>query len=208
MSDCSPIMRRRPRPPLSSATPASSSSRQNKRKKKSKKIKKLRHERKNHRQARLSCKLLDHQAKEKSDDECSNSEDDADASDDSIVASNSDDPDGNFSLYALSMTSQAEAAGFTVPLNQVRHQDRSKIADQVLQSLACNKSKGFKDYLARVRDGVGQEVAHIPQLTEPHPPITAPPPCCYNRNQSIITQPTPSHNPSIEFIPSIYRDNP
>jgi len=183
MSDdgCSPIIRRRTRPSIPPGTPASASS-QNlpgtpasalscnrpKRKKKTK-VKQLhRLKRKNLRQARLNCKLLDHQAKERSDDEADNSEDDADASDDSIVDSNSSVPDGSPSFYALSLTSQAEAHGFTVLLHKVRHQDRPAIADQVLQNLACNKSKGFKGYLERIRDGVGQEAVHVLQLLE-HP---------------------------------------
>ena len=183
MSDdgCSPIIRRRTRPSIPPGTPASASSHNlpgtpasalsctRPKRKKKKKVKQLhRLKRKNLRQARLNCKLLDHQAKERSDDEAENSEDDADASDDSIVDSNSSVPDGSPSFYALSLTSQAEAHGFTVPLHKVRHQDRPAIADQVLQSLACNKSKGFKGYLERIRDGVGQEAVHVLQLLE-HP---------------------------------------
>jgi hypothetical protein len=176
MSDCSPIMRRRSRPPLPCAATPSASSPQHKKKKKSKKVKKQRHQSKSRRQDRLNCKYLDHQAKGNSCDECDNSEDDADATDDSIVASNSDDPDGSFSLYAASMGSQAEALGFTVPLHKVRHQDRPDIANKILQSMAGKKNKSFRDYLARVRDGVGQEAAHVLQMTEPPPPITVPPP--------------------------------
>ena len=193
MSDdgCSPIIRRRTRPSIPPGTPASASSqnlsgtpasalscKRPKQKKKKKKVKQLhRLKRKNLRQARLNCKLLDHQAKERSDDEADNSEDDADASDDSIVDSNSSVPDGSPSFYALSLTSQAEAHGFTVPLHKVRHQDRPAIADQVLQRLG-NKSKGFKGYLERIRDGVGQEAVHVLQLLEhplsPSSPISPP----------------------------------
>ena len=198
MSDSSPIFRRRPRPPLPSATTPSASSPQHKKnkaspkpkkKKTAKKVVKQRHHRKIRRQGRLNCKLLDHQAKERSDDECDNSEDDADASDDSVVHPNLDSPDGSPSLYAASMGSQAEALGFTVPLHKVRHQDRPDLADQILQSMASRKSKSFRDYLARVRDGVGQEGAHVLHLTEPSPSVTAPPPP--------ITAPSPALPPPI-----------
>ena len=183
-------MRRRPRPPILPSTPASVTSHvihgtpasacQRPKRKKNKNMKQLhRLKRKNLRQARLNCVLLDHQAKENSDDEADNSEDDADASDDSIVDSNSSVPDGSPSFYALSLTSQAEAHGFTVPLHKVRHQDRPAIADQVLQNLACKKSKSFKAYLERIRDGVGQEAVHVRQLLEqplsPSSPSSPPP---------------------------------
>lgn len=208
MSDdgSSPIMRRRPRPPILPSTPASatshvihgtpaSASQRPKRKPKVKKL--LRLKRKILRQARLNCKLLDHQAKEKSDDEAENSEDDADASDDSIVDSNSDVPDGSPSFYALSLTSQAEAHGFTIPLNKVRHQDRPAIADQVLQNLASNKSKGFKAYLERIRDGAGQEVH---QLSEP--PLSTssapPPPAAAATKLAIMRSP---HAPQSNLLP-------
>ena len=217
MSDSSPVFRRRPRPPLPSATTPSASSPQHKKnkaspkpkkKKTAKKVVKQRHHRKIRRQGRLNCKLLDHQAKERSDDECDNSEDDADASDDSVVHPNLDSPDGSPSLYAASMGSQAEALGFTVPLHKVRHQDRPVLADQILQSMASRKSKSFRDYLARVRDGSGGcscssfdgafTIRHCPPSTHhcplPCPPSThhcpCPPFCCF----------TCHNNPSIEFV--------
>ena len=89
------------------------------------------------------------------------------------------------------MGSQAEALGFTVPLHKVRHQDRPDIADQILQSMAGKKSKCFRDYLARVRDGVGPESL---QLTEPSPPIIAP----LSAPPPPITNPPPATSSAIK----------
>ena len=50
----------------------------------------------------------------------------------------------------------------------MRNQDCPAIADQALQNLASKKSKSFKAYLERIRDGVGQEAVHVRQLLE-HP---------------------------------------
>ena len=101
----------------------------------------------NLRQDKLKCKFLDNQAREKGNsDDCSNSEDDRSATDDSIVASGLDDPDGSYEIYALGMSFQAEAAGFTVPLHKTRYVElnRPNIADSVLESLQYNKSELLK----------------------------------------------------------------
>ena len=203
-------MRRRPRPPILPSTPASVTSHvihgtpasacQRPKRKKNKNMKQLhRLKRKNLRQARLNCVLLDHQAKENSDDEADNSEDDADASDDSIVDSNSSVPDGSPSFYALSLTSQAEAHGFTVPLHKVRHQDRPAIADQVLQNLACKKSKSFKAYLERIRDGVGQEAVHVRQLLE-HPLSPSSPPSPHAAAAAELAPMRSPHAPAVTSL--------
>ena len=94
-----------------------------------------------------------------------NSSDLDDASNDSCVTSNSDASDGSWAVYALGNSSQAEAAGFTVPLNQARFCDRESVADMIIRRrderiragriAASAQLTTFEQYAIRVRDGVG-----------------------------------------------------
>ena len=116
------------------------------------------------RRANRKCKYIEHQAHDSGDSE-SNSSDCDDASNDSCVTSNSDASDGNYEIYALGMSSQAEAAGFTVPLHQTRFADRVSLADMVLRNRDARIRSGrilesapltlFEQYVSRIRDGVG-----------------------------------------------------
>jgi hypothetical protein len=116
------------------------------------------------RRANRKCKYIEHQAHDSGDSE-SNSSDLDDASNDSCVTSNSDASDGNYEIYALGMSSQAEAAGFTVPLHQTRFADRESLAAMVLRNRDARIRSGrivesfpltsFEQYVTRIRDGVG-----------------------------------------------------
>jgi hypothetical protein len=116
------------------------------------------------RRANRKCKYIEHQAHDSGDSE-SNSSDLDDASNDSCVTSNSDASDGNYEIYALGMSSQAEAAGFTLPLHQTRFADRESLADMILRNRDARIRSGrilesapltlFEQYVTRIRDGVG-----------------------------------------------------
>jgi hypothetical protein len=189
MSDCSPILRRRrshivPGTPTSQISPekvkkkfkirttltqspnsSSSFVRIQKRRKEKKKVMRRENRR---------CKLIEHQAKDSEDSE-ENSSDLDDSSNDSCVTSNSDASDGSYAGYALGMSSQAEAAGFTVPLHLTRFSDRVSVADMILQRrdekirsgriASSAQLTSFEQYAVRVRDGVG-----VPILLEPKDP--------------------------------------
>jgi hypothetical protein len=157
MSDSSPVFRRRPRPAVVPETPNShpshssraSGSKSAVKKKEKKKCVRKQRSRKSRtlRQDRLNCKFLAHQAQEKGNsDDNANSEDDGSGTDDSVVASGDDHPDGSYEIYALGMSSQAEAAGFTVPLHKVRYAElnRPNLADSVLESHKYNKTELLK----------------------------------------------------------------
>ena len=157
MSDSSPVFRRRPRAAVVPETPNShpshssraSGSKSAVKKKEKKKCVRKQRSRKSRtlRQDRLNCKFLAHQAQEKGNsDDNVNSEDDGSGTDDSVVASGDDHPDGSYEIYALGMSSQAEAAGFTVPLHKTRYNElnRLNLADSVLESLQYNKSELLK----------------------------------------------------------------
>ena len=69
----------------------------------------------------------------------SNSSDDADLSNLSMVSDGNHHSDGSFSAYRLGQSSQAEKHGFTVPLNQVRFGDRDNICDRILERRKMKK---------------------------------------------------------------------
>jgi len=193
MSDCSPILKRRrshivPGTPLTptshvsspipkrrfkiktALTPNSSSSSCKRA------LRNRRDKKKALRRGYRKCKYIEHQAHDSGDSE-SNSSDLDDASNDSCVTSNSDASDGSYAVYALGNSSQAEAAGFTVPLNQARFaaMDRETVADMIMRRrdekiragriAASAQLTTFEQYVVRVRDGVG-----VPILFEPQDP--------------------------------------
>jgi hypothetical protein len=194
MSDCSPILKRRrshvvPGTPLTPSSQVSSPIPKRKFKIKTaltpnsssssckRALRNRRDKKKALRREYRKCKFIEHQAHDSEDSE-SNSSDLDDASNDSCVTSNSDASDGSWAGYALGMSSQAEAAGFTVPLNQTRFaaMDRETVADMVMRRrderirsgriAASAQLTTFEEYAVRVRDGVGVP----PILFEPQDP--------------------------------------
>ena len=181
MSDCSPILKRRrslivPGTPLTPTSQVSSPIPQRKFKIKTaltpnsssssckRALRNRRDKKKALRRANRKCKYIEHQAHDSGDSEL-NSSDLDDASNDSCVTSNSDASDGSWAVYALGNSSQAEAAGFTVPLNQARFCDRESVADMIIRRrderiragriAASAQLTTFEQYAIRVRDGVG-----------------------------------------------------
>lgn len=193
MSDCSPILKRRrshivPGTPLTPTSQVSSPVPKRKFKIKTaltpnsssssckRAMRNRRYKKKALRREYRKCKYIEHQAHDSGDSE-SNSSDLDDASNDSCVTSNSDASDGSWAVYALGNSSQAEAAGFTVPLNQARFaaMDRVSVADMIMRRrdekiragriAASAQLTTFEQYAIRVRDGVG-----VPILFEPQDP--------------------------------------